>query len=184
MWRHYRVITSGTQSGQSVYLVVDFRDADGSKRSRIVKAYGQESEANLKMASAWATAFNEYAKDYHAPIATGTIDRVLWEGFYQGLNGLPVSLLVAPLLVLKDIASHVSYDVASRSSDLQALVNVTQQHMSDGHKARFIRWLRSNWPSKNEYLDALSFQWWYEIRDADGNIIFQAGEEPGYRPIT
>lgn len=183
MWRHYRATTNGTRSGQSVYLVVDFRDTNGNNRSRIIKAYSQASKANLEAASAWAYAFNQYAKDYHAPMAVSTIDSVLWEGFYQGINDLPKSLLVAPLLVLKDIATHASYTVASRSRDLRALVNLTQQHLCEEHKAQFIYWLRSNWPGENEYLDALSFRWWYEIRDVNDNMVFEAAEDPGYRSI-
>jgi hypothetical protein len=171
MWRNYRVAVSSSREKQWLQIIVDFLDSQGRQRSRTVKSYGQFTPGNFKLASEWVGLLKQVASQDSDPIPIGTTDEALWEGFYQGINGFPWTLAVAPLLALRDILDIGGYAVDSSLGNIDALVERTQRHMSPTEKQRFISWLQGTQLNKRECIAVLNFKWWWQITDGEGDVI-------------
>ena len=171
MWRNYRVAVSSSRGKQWLQIIVDFLDNQGRQRSRTVKSYGQLTAGNFKLAGEWVTLLKQVASQDSDPIPIGTTDEALWEGFYRGLNGFPWTLAVAPLLALRDMLDVAGYAIESSLGNIDALVERTQRHMSPTDKQRFISWLGATQLNKREGVAVLNFKWWWQITDAQGNVI-------------
>jgi len=171
MWRNYRVSISSSRGKQWLQIIIDFLDNEGRQRSRTLKSYGQFTEGKFKLATEWVGLLERFATQDTDPIAIGTTDEALWEGFYKGAKGFPWTLPIAPLLALRDILDIGGYAIESSLGNINALVQRTQRHMSVMERQRFISWMQGKQLGKQQSLALLNFKWWWEIRDADGDVI-------------
>ena len=158
MRRKFRLLRFRKSYGEYLSLVVEWQDAQGAWRSKVVRSYGAPLTLQVTaQAEADVQELQRLAGDDAAPIPVGTLSDGIWTGFQKTLENPITSLPFLPLLVARDLAHLGGYVIAQASGDLHWKVAATQPELPAAERAEFVAWLRSLSPEEQAL--ALAYQW-------------------------
>ncbi|MEK7847592.1 MAG: hypothetical protein AAB270_01575, partial [Chloroflexota bacterium] len=141
MRRRFRLLRFKKSTGDYLSLVVEWQDAQGTSRSKVVRSYGAPLTPPA-VAQADVEELQRLAGDQAAPIPVGTLSDAIWAGLQETLANPVATLPALPLLVARDLAHLGGYLLAQASGELEQKVAATQPGMPEGERGRFVAWLR------------------------------------------
>ena len=158
--RRFRVVAFNKGSVRYLSLRVEWRDGHGAWRGKTVRSYGVGTAESQVQADADRLELQRLAPDPSAPIPIGMLTDAVWAGLRQALGDPVAAFPFLPLLAARDLA-HLGANVISQAiGDIPQQVSVTQPHMDDRERPRFIRWLSEF--SEDDRASILSFQWKFD----------------------
>jgi len=157
--RKYRLVAYTSRGNRYLQIVRDVKTETGWT-TKIVAHLGQDNEQNREKAEILVEFLKKYASSPEAPVAIGTIDQDFLAGLRFGILLGPLALPLAPFLAFRDLLQILSSHVARSTGKIEAVINATQYHLSDGEKKRLAEWIKKI-PEEERAL-ALLFKWSYK----------------------
>ena len=160
MRRRFRVVTFKKGSVQYLGLRVEWQDDHGAWHGKTVRSYGVGTTESQFQADADLGELRRLAPNPSAPIPIGMLSDSIFAGLQQALDNPIEAFPFFPLLVARDLA-HLGANVISQAiGDIPQKVLVTQPHMDDRERARFVGWLSKF--SEDDRASILAFQWKFD----------------------
>lgn len=161
MRRRYRLLAFTKGGRQYLSLVVEYQDEHSAWHSKVVKSYGQNTAPAFAQAQANIDELIRLASGDTDPIPIGTVDEVIWAGFYQALKNPLTSLPFIPFLVGQDLSHLAASVINSVLRNKQAQIEVTQPSMKPAERQQFLSWLEQK--AQDDQWAILAYQWKYEL---------------------
>ena len=161
MRRRYRLLNFRKGGREYLSLVVEYQDEHGAWHSRVIKSYGQNTAVTLGLAQTSLDELVRLASEETDPIPIGTVDEVIWAGFYQALEKPLTSLPFIPFLAGHDLSHLAASVINSVLRNAQAQIEVTQPSMESSERQQFLNWLEQK--AQNDQWAILAYQWKYEL---------------------
>ena len=157
MRRRFRLLRFKKSTGDYLSLVVEWQDAQGTSRSKVVRSYGADTAWSSSQAQADLEELQRLAGGEEAPIPVGTLNDAVWAGFQQTLEDPIAALPSLPLLAARDLIHLGSYVLAQASGNLEQKVLATQPEMPARERRRLVTWLGAL--SEQDRGLALAYRW-------------------------
>ena len=150
------------QTSGYIQVVEYYRDTDGRWRYYVIRSFGSSNDSeNLRAASRFIEEFSRYVEDPESPIPCGTVDDELWAGLRETISCAPLPHPAAPLLMVRDLLTNLGAGFAKAVGNLREYLRITQPHMDEDEREKFLRWIRRYVNQEDDLLKILSLKWCY-----------------------